>query len=92
MRTLKVIVKNVSAELSSFSWKEWPCLKRRHFSNLLFCFVFFFFKSQAQEPAPAAAPPPEAGDLGGRGRQKGAPGPFSAEGAVKQKVELHFFC
>lgn len=55
-----------------------------------FCFVFFF-KSQAQEPAPAAAPPPEGGDLGGRGRQKGAPGPLSAEGAVKQKVELHFF-
>lgn len=56
-----------------------------------FFFFFSFFKSQAQEPAPAAAPPAEAGDLGGRGRQKGAPGPFSAEGAVKQKVELHFF-
>uniref|UniRef100_A0AAX7T3L8 Piwi-like protein 1 n=1 Tax=Astatotilapia calliptera TaxID=8154 RepID=A0AAX7T3L8_ASTCA len=54
-----------------------------------FCFVSFF-KSQAQEPAPAAAPPPEAGDLGGRGRQKGAPGPFSAEGAVKQKLFYRF--
>lgn len=86
MRTLKVIVKNVSAKLSSFLWKEWTCLK------LLLQLFFSFFKSQAQEPAPAAAPPPEAGDLGGRGRQKGAPGPFSAEGAVKQKVKLHFFC
>uniref|UniRef100_A0AAX7TP81 Piwi domain-containing protein n=1 Tax=Astatotilapia calliptera TaxID=8154 RepID=A0AAX7TP81_ASTCA len=33
---------------------------------------------------------PEAGDLGGRGRQKGAPGPFSAEGAVKQKISAGF--
>ncbi|XP_005729611.1 piwi-like protein 1 [Pundamilia nyererei] len=49
--------------------------------------------SQAQEPAPAAAPPPEAGDLGGRGRQKGAPGPFSAEALLQisagfQQVKL----
>uniref|UniRef100_A0AAX7TJI3 Piwi domain-containing protein n=1 Tax=Astatotilapia calliptera TaxID=8154 RepID=A0AAX7TJI3_ASTCA len=39
------------------------------------------------------APPPEAGDLGGRGRQKGAPGPFSAEALLQisagfQQVKL----
>ncbi|XP_023249891.1 piwi-like protein 1 [Seriola lalandi dorsalis] len=48
--------------------------------------------SQAQEPAPAAIPPAE-GELVGRGRQKGAPGPFSAEAVLQisagfQQVKL----
>uniref|UniRef100_A0AAQ6A636 Piwi-like protein 1 n=1 Tax=Amphiprion ocellaris TaxID=80972 RepID=A0AAQ6A636_AMPOC len=37
------------------------------------------------------APPPAEGDLGGRGRQKGAPGPFSAESKISagfQQVKL----
>uniref|UniRef100_UPI0037E74F43 piwi-like protein 1 isoform X2 n=1 Tax=Semicossyphus pulcher TaxID=241346 RepID=UPI0037E74F43 len=48
--------------------------------------------SQAREPAPAPAPPAE-GELVGRGRQKGAPGPFSAETVLQisagfQQVKL----
>ncbi|XP_045889696.1 piwi-like protein 1 [Micropterus dolomieu] len=48
--------------------------------------------SQAREPAPAAAPATE-GELVGRGRQKGAPGPFSAEAVIQisagfQQVKL----
>ncbi|XP_073321445.1 piwi-like protein 1 [Pagrus major] len=48
--------------------------------------------SQAREPAPAA-PPPTEGELVGRGRQKGAPGPFSAEAVLQisagfQQVKL----
>ncbi|XP_070759890.1 piwi-like protein 1 isoform X2 [Enoplosus armatus] len=48
--------------------------------------------SQAQEPVQAAAPPTE-GELVGRGRQKGAPGPFSAEAVLQisagfQQVKL----
>ncbi|XP_030593002.1 piwi-like protein 1 [Archocentrus centrarchus] len=48
--------------------------------------------SQVQEPAPSASPSTE-GDLGGRGRQKGAPGPFSAEAVLQisagfQQVKL----
>lgn len=44
----------------------------------------FFLSSQSYaqgEPEPPA-PPPAEGELVGRGRQKGAPGPFSAEGTV----------
>ncbi|CAM9162939.1 unnamed protein product [Lampetra planeri] len=37
----------------------------------------------AQEPTPQAAAPPAEGQLVGRGRQKGAPGPFTEE-AVSQ--------
>lgn len=47
-------------------------------------------KSQAREPAPPPAPPAE-GELVGRGRQKGAPGPFSAEGTVKYEVMTYMF-
>ncbi|XP_032373221.1 piwi-like protein 1 [Etheostoma spectabile] len=48
--------------------------------------------SQAREPAPAA-PPPAEGELVGRGRQKGAPGPYSAEAILQisggfQQVKL----
>uniref|UniRef100_A0A671UAF1 Piwi-like RNA-mediated gene silencing 1 n=1 Tax=Sparus aurata TaxID=8175 RepID=A0A671UAF1_SPAAU len=48
--------------------------------------------SQARDPAPAA-PPPTEGELVGRGRQKGAPGPFSAEAVLQisagfQQVKL----
>ncbi|XP_023146720.1 piwi-like protein 1 [Amphiprion ocellaris] len=47
---------------------------------------------QARDPTPPA-PPPAEGDLGGRGRQKGAPGPFSAETVLEisagfQQVKL----
>lgn len=35
-----------------------------------------------------AAPPPTEGELVGRGRQKGAPGPFSAEGTVEHLIYL----
>ncbi|XP_026198317.1 piwi-like protein 1 isoform X1 [Anabas testudineus] len=47
---------------------------------------------QARETAPAA-PPPTEGELVGRGRQKGAPGPFSAEAVLQisagfQQVKL----
>ncbi|XP_041792667.1 piwi-like protein 1 [Chelmon rostratus] len=41
--------------------------------------------SMAQEPA-TAAPPPAEGELVGRGRQKGAPGAFSAEAALQISV------
>uniref|UniRef100_A0AAQ5YU09 Piwi-like protein 1 n=1 Tax=Amphiprion ocellaris TaxID=80972 RepID=A0AAQ5YU09_AMPOC len=38
-------------------------------------------------------PPPAEGDLGGRGRQKGAPGPFSAESKAKYKSTcICFLC
>nr|XP_020446024.1 LOW QUALITY PROTEIN: piwi-like protein 1 [Monopterus albus] len=48
--------------------------------------------SQADEPAPAEAPPTES-ELIGRGRQRGAPGPFSAEALLQisagfQQVKL----
>ncbi|XP_060893634.1 piwi-like protein 1 [Labrus mixtus] len=48
--------------------------------------------SQAREPTPAPAPPAE-GELVGRGRQKGAPGAFSAEAILQisagfQQVKL----
>ncbi|XP_034726927.1 piwi-like protein 1 [Etheostoma cragini] len=48
--------------------------------------------SQARELAPAASPPAE-GELVGRGRQKGAPGPYSAEAILQisggfQQVKL----
>ncbi|KAM8759484.1 piwi-like protein 1 [Acanthopagrus schlegelii] len=48
--------------------------------------------SQARDPVPAA-PPPTEGELVGRGRQKGAPGPFSAEAVLQisagfQQVKL----
>ncbi|KAM7017828.1 piwi-like protein 1 isoform 1-T1 [Tautogolabrus adspersus] len=48
--------------------------------------------SQAREPTPAPAPPAE-GELVGRGRQKGAPGAFSAEAVLQisagfQQVKL----
>ncbi|KAF3696050.1 Piwi-like protein 1 [Channa argus] len=49
--------------------------------------------SQAREPAPPAAAPSHEGELVGRGRQKGAPGPFSAQAVTKisagfQQVKL----
>lgn len=51
-------------------------------------------KSQAREPAPVTGVPSggaaEAELLGSRGRQKGAPGPFSTEGTVGQKVFFFF--
>ncbi|XP_041644109.1 piwi-like protein 1 [Cheilinus undulatus] len=48
--------------------------------------------SQSREPAPAPAPPTE-GELVGRGRQKGTPGPFSGEAVLQisagfQQVKL----
>ncbi|XP_034548252.1 piwi-like protein 1 isoform X2 [Notolabrus celidotus] len=48
--------------------------------------------SQAREPTPAPVPPTE-GELVGRGRQKGTPGPFSAEAVLQisagfQQVKL----
>lgn len=52
--------------------------------------LFSLLKSQAREPAPPPAPPAE-GELVGRGRQKGAPGPFSAEGTVEHKVMTYMF-
>lgn len=42
---------------------------------------YLFLKSQAQEPPPGTATPAE-GALVGRGRQKGAPGPFTGEGTI----------
>ncbi len=49
--------------------------------------LFSFLKSQAREPAPPPTATAE-GELVGRGRQKGAPGPVSAEGTVKHKVMI----
>ncbi|KAM7416297.1 hypothetical protein PAMA_018390 [Pampus argenteus] len=47
-----------------------------------------FSKSQTQEPTPAPAPP-ASGELVGRGRQKGAPGPFSAEAVLQISAGFH---
>lgn len=50
----------------------------------------FFPKSQAQEAAPAAsaAAPPTERELVGRGRQRGAPGPFSGDGNIQSSHVL----
>ncbi|XP_074526370.1 piwi-like protein 1 [Halichoeres trimaculatus] len=44
--------------------------------------------SQAPDPTPVPAPPAE-GELVGRGRQKGAPGPFSAEAVMQISAGFH---
>lgn len=64
--------------------------------SVVVCFGLrlIYLKVQAPE-VPPEAPPPCEGELVGRGRQKGAPGPFSAEGTIEYKVYIFmwmFFC